>query len=207
MLPTFHKLPTLSEERLARFISHKVTSYVEPTKKGTPKGDPVGFSLTKYKATLYALRERVLPDTLDLVIQAKKLGVSYGVLRKWRSEQKFKEIVSQHVDEFTRLYLRPPFMLKGREASIRYRLDALREATVDETASERTKETLRKRMILIHDNLRSALAKSDVNSKTVREYQIVALDQAIELLKDRRATQKHRKAIIDLLSGIRETLE
>jgi hypothetical protein len=62
-------------------------------------------------------------------------------------------------------------------------------------------------MILIHDNLRSALAKSDVNSKTVREYQIVALDQAIELLKDRRATQKHRKAIIDLLSGIRETLE
>ena len=129
MLPTFHKLPTLSEERLARFISHKVTSYVEPTKKGTPKGDPVGFSLTKYKATLYALRERVLPDTLDLVIQAKKLGVSYGVLRKWRSEQKFKEIVSQHVDEFTRLYLRPPFMLKGREASIRYRLDALREAT------------------------------------------------------------------------------
>jgi hypothetical protein len=207
MLPTFHKLPTLSEERLARFISHKVTSYVEPTKKGTPKGDPVGFSLTKYKATLYALRERVLPDTLDLVIQAKKLGVSYGVLRKWRSEQKFKEIVSQHVDEFTRLYLRPPFMLKGREASIRYRLDALREATVDETASERTKETLRKRMILVHDNLRSALAKSDVNSKTVREYQIVALDQAIELLKDRRATQKHRKAIIDLLSGIRETLE
>src|SRR5262249_18262949 len=96
----------LSEKLLPKFIDDKLSTYVEPTKKGTPKGEPVGFSLTKYRATLYALRERVLESTEDLIAQAKELKVSYGLLRKWRSEQDFKHLVSRHEKEFTDYVLR-----------------------------------------------------------------------------------------------------
>jgi hypothetical protein len=202
------QLPTL----FARFMAGKLNAYVEPAKKGTPKGDPVGFSLAKYKATLFALRERVLPDTADLVTQAKELGVSYGVLRKWRSEQKFKELVSQHEREFVSRVLGSSVLrgvvLKGTtHNSLAARLGVLKGANVAGTASEPSKEALRKLMILIHGNVQSALVKSDVSPKTLKEYQLLALNHAIELLKDRRATPKHRKAIINLLSGIKETLE
>ena len=192
-------------------MAEKLAGYVEPKKKGTPKGDPVGFSLAKYKATLYAFRDRVLPENQDLATQAKQLGVSYGVLKKWRSEEKFKEMVSQHEREFTSRVLGSSVVrqavLKGAVPSLGARMDVLKGASVAETASDRTKESLRKLMILIHGDIRSALVKTDVSPKTLREYQLLALNHAIELLKDRRATPKHRKAIIDLLSGIKETLE
>src|SRR5215475_14209791 len=96
----FRRLPELSAKLLPKFMDSKLAEYVEPTKKGTPKGEAVGFSRTKYKATLYAFRESVLDNTEDIKAQAKELGISYGLLRKWRSEEKFKNLVSQHEKEF-----------------------------------------------------------------------------------------------------------
>lgn len=77
------------------FIDSKVNEYVEPCRQGTPKGDPIGFSRKKYIATLGMLTNQKLID------MAKSIGVSYGLLRKWTTEQEFKDMVAKHYDEFT----------------------------------------------------------------------------------------------------------
>jgi hypothetical protein len=193
--------------RLNHFIADKLKGYVEPTKKGTPKGDPIGFSLVKYTATLYALRERVLPGMRDLASQAKELGVSYGVLRKWRSEPRFRDMLSQHEKEFMRYVVGPRGVVKPGLSSLGARLSLLRGASIAEAGAKKTEEAITKLIVLIHGNVQNDLLKSKPNPKTLREYQLLALNHAIETLKDRRATPKHRKAIINLLSGVRESLE
>lgn len=76
------------------FIDSKVNEYVEPSRQGTPKGDPIGFSRKKYIATLGMLTNQKLKDL------AKSIGVSYGLLRKWTTEQDFKDMVARHYGEF-----------------------------------------------------------------------------------------------------------
>jgi hypothetical protein len=211
-LPSLHKLPSLSEKLLAKFIADKLNTYVEPTKEGTPKGEPVGFSSTKYKATLYRLRERVLDTSEDLTAQAKELKVSYGLLRKWRSEQDFKDLVSQHEKEFVNYLMsdtgyrthltQEQERAKMMVSQIRQYTEVLRGA-----AQAKQKESLRKLMILVHGNWRDDLMKSNVTANEIRKYQQFALDQAIELLQDRRAATKHRQDIVKLLTGVRETLK
>jgi hypothetical protein len=216
LLPMLQNLPKLSEKLLARFIEDKLANYVEPTKKGTPKGEPVGFSRTKYKATLYTLRQRVLSDGEGLEAQASKLNVSYGLLRKWRSEERFVDLVSQHEKEFSDYVLRATResgVLKGTNAGLKASLDVLQvanslqtlQSAVAESESDQ-KESLRKLILLIQGNVQQRLTKSDANPHDIKKYQRLAIDQAIELLKDRRAAMIHRKDVINLLSGVRETL-
>jgi hypothetical protein len=206
-IPPLQQLAKQLPTDFARFMADKLANYVEPTKEGTPRGEPIGFPLAKYKATLYALRERLLPSKGDLVSQAKELGVSYGVLKKWRSEKKFKEMVSQHEKDFAKLVFRPLVLLKGAHASINFYLELLRQASVAVTGSEPSKEALRKLLIWVHGDLRDAMSKSDASPKELKEYQQLALNHAIELLKDRRATPTHRKKIINILSWVKDTLE
>lgn len=97
------------DKALIQYIKHKLSKYVAPERKGTAKGDPIGLSFVKYKATLLALH------CADLKTDAQELNVSYSLLRKWRSETPFKEMVEKHRLEFTRWFFR--FMLtKYREA-------------------------------------------------------------------------------------------
>jgi len=84
---------------LADFIKSKVDNYVEPTRKGTYRGDPIGFPTSKYSATLYALYD-VTPREI-----AKILKISYGLLRKWKTEPEFKTLVFQHMEEFSQMFL------------------------------------------------------------------------------------------------------
>jgi hypothetical protein len=195
-------LPELTTKLLPKFIDSKLVAYVEPTKKGTPKGEPVGFSLTKYQATLYALRDRVLADKEDLFAQAKELGISYGLLRKWRSEKKFKDLVSQHEKEFI------TYLLGADRYSGYGRLDLLdkAEAIFLQALHSKQKESSRKLMILIHGKVQDEVKRSNTTAVDLRKHQMLVLDQAIEILQDRRAATKHRKDVINLLSGVRETL-
>jgi hypothetical protein len=73
---------------------------VEPARLGTPRGAPVGFSRKKLAAALLTLTSR------DVKRTAKDLGVSYGVLRKWRSEGPFKALVKRLEDEFVERFCR-----------------------------------------------------------------------------------------------------
>ena len=87
------KIP-LQEGLLANFITRKMDSYQEPSRKGTPKGEAIGFSQVKHTAMLLAL------TNTDLRQVAKSQGISYGLLRKWRTEADFKKMMSSHVEEF-----------------------------------------------------------------------------------------------------------
>jgi hypothetical protein len=84
---------------LLRFLREKEKDYHEPTRKGTPRGEDIGFSLKKYRATLYAL------TSMDLIEMSKKLGVSYGLIRKWRTEPIFKKQIEEHIQEFAPLFV------------------------------------------------------------------------------------------------------
>jgi len=87
------KIP-LQNGPLAEFITRKMASYQEPSRKGTPKGEAIGFSQLKHTAMLLAL------TNTDLRQVAKNLVISYGLLRKWRTEADFKKLMSSHAEEF-----------------------------------------------------------------------------------------------------------
>ncbi len=79
---------------LIRFIREQLAQHVEPTRLGTPRGAPVGFSRKKMAAALSALTSE------DVKQAAKEVGVSYGLVRKWRTEAAFKALVARLEDEF-----------------------------------------------------------------------------------------------------------
>jgi len=79
---------------LQKFINEKLNSYVEPQRKGTPRGEPIGFSKQKYKATLLLMTNMKQKEIAELI------GVSYGFLRRWRTEKKFLEMTKKHCNEY-----------------------------------------------------------------------------------------------------------
>lgn len=79
---------------LKSFIKKRLAQYVEPERKGTPRGEPVGFSKQKYHASLmmlYSKRIKALSGEMD---------ISYGLLRKWRTEEDFLHLVHKHARDF-----------------------------------------------------------------------------------------------------------
>lgn len=90
----------MAETTLEKFIREKLDNYVEPQREGTPKGEPIGLSLVKYKASLLLMASRKQKEI------AEEVGVSYGLLRKWKTEQDFIKIVDEHVNEFSELRIK-----------------------------------------------------------------------------------------------------
>lgn len=73
---------------LDAFIAEKLAAFEaepEPTRRGTPRGEPIGFPKAKRKAAVLSLKPG------DVQKMAADLGTSYGLVRKWRSEEVFKE--------------------------------------------------------------------------------------------------------------------
>ena len=79
---------------LTRFIREKLAQHVEPTRLGTPRGAPIGFSRKKMTAALFALTRADVKQT------ANEARVSYGLVRKWRTEAAFKVLVGRLEDDF-----------------------------------------------------------------------------------------------------------
>ena len=86
-----------SKTLLGTFIKNKIKNYIPPTREGTPKGKAIGFPLNKVKASLFFLTRLTLKEI------AGNAGVSYGVLRKWTTEEKFINLVHKHCSEFVSL--------------------------------------------------------------------------------------------------------
>ncbi len=74
---------------LTTFIENKIKDYQEPTRKGTPKGEPIGFSKKKFAAALNLI------SNVYLYTFGDDLEVDYQVLRKWNTEEKFKQLTEQ----------------------------------------------------------------------------------------------------------------
>jgi hypothetical protein len=79
---------------LGGYIHDKLSLYEEPARTRAQKGQQVGFSRAKYHASLLAL------TCLDLQRMAQEARCTYGVLRVWRTEEGFKELVARHQAEF-----------------------------------------------------------------------------------------------------------
>ena len=86
---------------LEDFCLKKTRSYVEPRREGTPKGSPIGLSKQKYLATLAFLYD---PKPKGMKKIAQALKVSYGVLRKWSTEEQFRKQVWQNYAEFSEVF-------------------------------------------------------------------------------------------------------
>lgn len=84
---------------LEKFIHEKIIDYKEPQRRGTPRGKPIGFSNVKYLSSLYMMTNLKQKDI------AKKVGVSYGLLRKWNTHKDFKDLVNMHCEEFAKLFI------------------------------------------------------------------------------------------------------
>lgn len=85
---------------LKSFILDRLTHYEEPQRLGTSRGEPVGLSRIKFKATLWMLFD------MSKKKMAESLGVSYGLLRKWNTEKAFKEAVEKNYRDFAQYFIR-----------------------------------------------------------------------------------------------------
>ena len=79
---------------LEKFIRDKIARYKPTERKGTPKGDPIGFSESKYKAALSMILDFYQKEI------AAELGISFGVYRKWNTEEEFKSLINELCEEF-----------------------------------------------------------------------------------------------------------
>jgi len=82
-------LKTILEE----FIDASLKNHEEPARKGTPKGHQIGVSKVKLHAALLTTL-----FSHDMVQAAEAAGVSYGLLRKWKTEEGFKRVCQDILD-------------------------------------------------------------------------------------------------------------
>ena len=73
-----------------QLVETMMRNYPEPTRAGTPKGDLIGFSQKKMRASLLMILYNPA-DGLTLGQIADIAGADPGVLRVWHTEEAFKE--------------------------------------------------------------------------------------------------------------------
>jgi hypothetical protein len=101
------------------FIIQKQLAYEEPQREGTPRGEKIGLSSKKHLATLFTGLTNIKLKTLGEDLKKTPLNVdsndpkkkrfaddlnelcntSYGLVRKWRTENDFKNQIEDYCDE------------------------------------------------------------------------------------------------------------
>jgi hypothetical protein len=84
---------------LTNFIKDRMHAYREPTREGTARGEAVGFSRDKYHAALLSALTALSQKSI-----ADKLGISYGVVRKWHVESEFKDAMASNLSKFNMFF-------------------------------------------------------------------------------------------------------
>jgi hypothetical protein len=90
---------TMGKMLLEQFFEEKMRGYVEPQRQGTPKGEPIGLSTVKFRASLLMLTNKRQKE------MAQELGISHGLLRKWGTEEAFKKSMADHCNEYSLKYI------------------------------------------------------------------------------------------------------
>lgn len=94
------EIPSLFGE----YLNKEISNYTEPERKGTPKGDKIGFPKKKYAACLLVALTNLSLKTIAEKF-GTKFGFSYGLLRKWNSEDEFKAEKQRQCLIFARIVL------------------------------------------------------------------------------------------------------
>jgi hypothetical protein len=95
---------------LFNYIDTNIKKCSEPIRAGFPRDKPRGFSKKKQEMALYRLTNWLLKDI------AKKIEISHALSRKWDTEEKFKEEVSNKCGEYAKY-----FWAYWHEKGIKYR--------------------------------------------------------------------------------------
>ncbi len=74
------------------WVGDKLDGYQAPERAGTPKGEAVGFSLSKMRAAYLMVGFDQAFTIKDI---AGRVGTSPGVLKVWRTQQPFKEKMAE----------------------------------------------------------------------------------------------------------------
>jgi hypothetical protein len=80
-----------------RWLSQYIREHGEPTRAGTPRGEPVGMSRRKRRAAMLTILHS---KTFGLRLLSRLAGVSEGFLRVWRTEDEFKSVAKDTCKEF-----------------------------------------------------------------------------------------------------------
>ena len=80
---------------IARYIKDHLCSHAEPVRKGTHRGDRIGMKKDKERAALLSSLTCRTPKAIAL-----EVGVSYGLLRKWKTEDRFKDVMNSALTRF-----------------------------------------------------------------------------------------------------------
>jgi hypothetical protein len=84
---------------LVKYMVQKLGSYQEPERKGTPRGDKIGFPFKKFAACIFVgLTNFSLKKITEQ--HGSDFGFSYGLLRKWNTEADFKAQQDEFQSEF-----------------------------------------------------------------------------------------------------------
>lgn len=83
---------------LVQFIRGRLERYIEPERRRTARGHPIGLSRVKFTASLLLLTRASRKQI------ASSLGISYAVLGNWCSEERFKEQVKKHRRDFYAMF-------------------------------------------------------------------------------------------------------
>ena len=85
---------------LTDFISERLAQHKEPSRKGVPKGEPIGPPRHKVEASLFCgLTALTLKDI------SGELRISYDLLMKWNTQEDFQSLMEGHVDNFSAYFL------------------------------------------------------------------------------------------------------
>jgi len=90
----------LPDTLLVRYFQQEIANYSEPERKGTPKGYSIGMSKEKYIACLFMMTNLLQKDI------ASKLGISFGVLRVWSTEQVCKDLTEKNCSVFAEIVMK-----------------------------------------------------------------------------------------------------
>jgi len=84
---------------LEEYIAMRNRNFCEPHRKGIQKGYAIGVHLSRYKAATYSLYGCEQKEI------AEKAGVTYAFLRKLRTEDSFKDYITEVQEDFAEKHL------------------------------------------------------------------------------------------------------
>lgn len=201
------------EPFLEKFITDKTKSYVEPSRIGVRKGDVIGLSRAKYKAALYMLYRNSVQEI------ASELGISYGLLRKWRTEKLFIEVSNKHLLEFSEIVAHQIFIRKLQIDVIFAYENALAVRILRDLSSFYLNPDYGVSLENLLDSEKFKSMSKPEQGKTVNEYMKAMtkllsantnmimdlwLESAIKILQRDKITKQEKAIVLELVKNVRE---
>lgn len=163
-------------EDLPIWINRKVREYSEPSRAGIPRGDTLPIPRPKFHASLSMLTYDS-PACPELQQVADLVGRNYGLIAKWRNEDRFWQAASSGAEQFLNEWL-PIFVSTSEQCA---------------SAKGNAREHLRKRLAHMIRRARASWG-SFLVYRLIEEYE--------QILRDRTLTAETLRNLFQLLVSV-----